>query len=81
MGSNYCKNLVYDNCTLSRFDFNPKMTDDSYQEKFPYVITREVNLRNVSTSSGIALRISDNLFMFKDVKVDYDKHSMQVVQR
>jgi len=25
-------------------NFNPKMTDDSYQEKFPYVKTREVIL-------------------------------------
>jgi hypothetical protein len=52
--------------------FNPNMTDDSYVEQFPYVITREVILRNVTTASGKALRISDNLFMFKDVKVDRD---------
>ncbi|MEN8228173.1 MAG: hypothetical protein ABFS38_08470 [Bacteroidota bacterium] len=53
-------------------NFNSQMTDDSYQEKFPYVRTREVILRNVTTSSGKALRISDNPFMFKDVKVDTD---------
>ena len=52
--------------------FNPNMTDNSYVEQFPYVITREVILRNVTTASGKALRISDNLFMFKDVKVDSD---------
>jgi len=51
-------------------NFNPKMTDDSYQEKFPYVKTREVILRNVTTASGRKLRLSDNLFMFKDVKVE-----------
>lgn len=50
-------------------NINPKMTDDSYVEKYPYVITKEVILRNVTTASGKALRISDNLFMFKDVKV------------
>ena len=50
-------------------NFNPKMTDDSYQEKFPYVRTREVILRNVTTTSGKSLRLSDNPFMFKDVKV------------
>ncbi len=33
-------------------NFNPQMTDDSYQEKFPYVRTREVILRNVTTASG-----------------------------
>jgi len=51
-------------------NFNPQMTDDSYQEKFPYVRTREVILRNVTTASGKALIISDNPFMFKDVKID-----------
>jgi hypothetical protein len=51
-------------------DFNPKMTDDSYQEKYPYVRTREVILRNVTSASGRVLRLSDNPFMFRDVKVD-----------
>jgi len=51
-------------------NFNPQMIDDSYQEKFPYVRTREVILRNVTTASGKDLRLSDNPFMFKDVKVD-----------
>jgi hypothetical protein len=51
-------------------NFNPQMTDGSYQEKFPFVRTREVLLRNVTTTSGKTLRVSDNLFIFKDVKVD-----------
>jgi len=53
-------------------DFNPLMTGDTYQEKYPYVITREVILRNVTTSSGRELRLSNNPFMFKDVKVTSD---------
>ncbi|MCD6354746.1 MAG: hypothetical protein J7L95_04270 [Prolixibacteraceae bacterium] len=53
-------------------NFNSKMTDDSYVEKFPYVITKEVILRNVTTSSGKPLRLSNNPFMFKNVKVTYD---------
>ena len=53
-------------------DFNPLMTDDSYQEKFPYVRTKEVTLKNVTTASGKALRRSDNPFMFQDVEVDID---------
>ncbi len=53
-------------------NFNPQMTDDSYQEKFPYVRTRIVILRNVTTASGKDLRLSDNPFQFKDVKVDTD---------
>lgn len=54
-------------------NFNPKMTDDTYQEKFPYVITREVILRNVTTASGKPLRISDNQYMFRNVKVFTEK--------
>lgn len=53
-------------------NFNPKMTDESYQQQFPYVITREVVLRDVTIASGSPLRISDNAFMFKDVKVEVD---------
>jgi hypothetical protein len=53
-------------------NFNPKMTDESFQEKFPYVITREVILKNVTTSSGKPLRISNNPFMFREVKVRND---------
>jgi hypothetical protein len=51
-------------------NFNPKMMDDSYHEDFPYVKTKEAILRNVTTASGKALRLSDNPFMFKDVKVN-----------
>jgi len=54
-------------------NFNPLMTNDSYVEKFPYVRTREVILRNVTIVSGKTLRLSNNLFMFKDVKVSSDK--------
>ena len=53
-------------------NFNPEMTDDSYREKFPYVITQEVVLRHVTTASGKDLRLSDNPFIFKEVKVDTD---------
>lgn len=53
-------------------NFNPQMTDNSYHEKFPYVRTREVAIRNVTTASGKALRLSNNPFMFKDVKLDTD---------
>lgn len=50
-------------------NFNPEMIDDSYEEKFPYVKTREVVLKNVTTSSGKTLMISDNSFMFGKVKI------------
>ncbi|MEO5684926.1 MAG: hypothetical protein ABIQ88_19945 [Chitinophagaceae bacterium] len=50
-------------------NFNPAMTDTSYKEKFPYVITKEVTLKNVTTASGKPIRTSDNLFEFREVKV------------
>ena len=53
-------------------NFNPLMTNDSFVEKFPYVRTREVILRNVTIASGKALIISKNPFMFKDVKISSD---------
>jgi len=58
-------------------DFNPEMTDDTYVEKFPYIRTREVILRNVTIASGKDLRISDNPFMFRDVKVTSDQLALQ----
>jgi hypothetical protein len=54
-------------------NFNQKMTNASYVEKFPYIRTREVILRNVTIASGKTLRLSDNPFMFKDVKVNSDQ--------
>jgi hypothetical protein len=51
-------------------DFNTEMTDDAYQQEFPYIITKEVTVSNVTTDSGKDLRISDNPFMFKDVMIN-----------
>jgi hypothetical protein len=50
-------------------NFNSKRTDETYVEKFPYVLIKEIILRNISIESGKALRVSDNQFMFKDVKM------------
>lgn len=57
-------------------NINPKMVDDSYREEFPYVITREVILRNVTTASGKPLRLSDNPYMFRNVKVVADQKTL-----
>lgn len=54
-------------------NFNPKMTDDSYEQKFPYVLTKEVILKDVRTASGKDLRVSDNAYMFRDVEVRGDR--------
>lgn len=48
-------------------NFNPKMTNDTYVEQFPYVRTGQVILRNITVASGKQLRLSDNLYMFKDI--------------
>ena len=53
-------------------NFNPKMTDETYIEKYPYIITKEVILKNISTASGKELRLSDNAYMFREVKVIAD---------
>ena len=53
-------------------NFNPDFNHDSYVEKFPYVKTKEVILKNVDIASGKDLRLSDNPFMFKNVKVITD---------
>lgn len=55
-------------------DFNPQMTSEDYIEPYPYIRTREVILKKVSTASGKKLRISDNSFMFKDVKIISDPY-------
>ncbi len=50
-------------------NFNPRFTNDAYEEKYPYVRTREVVLGGVTTASGKPLRTCKNPFMFKDVLV------------
>ena len=49
--------------------FNGKNRDESYTEKYPYVTSSVVTLKDVTTASGKPLRLSDNAFMFRDVKV------------
>ena len=50
-------------------DFNPRYANTDFQQKYPYIKTREVLLNNITTASGKALRTSKNTFMFKDVLV------------
>jgi hypothetical protein len=54
-------------------NFNPDMKNDSYVARFPYVRTNEIILKKVTLASGKPLRLSDNSFMFKNVKVDADQ--------
>ncbi|MEQ8239394.1 MAG: hypothetical protein RIA69_09285 [Cyclobacteriaceae bacterium] len=53
-------------------DFNPEKIDPSYLEKFPYQLPEKVMLKNVNALSGKDLKISENPFLFKDVKIIND---------
>ena len=53
-------------------DFNPIMKDNLYVEKFPFMITTEVILKNVTTASGKTVRLSDNTYMFRNVTIKND---------
>ncbi len=50
-------------------NFNRRFSDSSYTEEYPYVKTREVILKDVTTASGKPLRLSDNPAMFTGVNV------------
>ncbi len=50
-------------------NFNSKMTDESYVEEFPFILTKEVFLKDITTASGKPLKLSKNPFMFRNVKV------------
>ncbi len=50
-------------------NFNKEYTDSTYKETYPYIKTHKVILENVTTASGKKIRVSDNPYMFRDVKV------------
>lgn len=50
-------------------NFNPLVTNEAYTEIYPYSKTKEVILRNVKTTSGKKIRISNNPILFKDTKI------------
>lgn len=50
-------------------DFNPKQKSGNAKQPFPYTITREVVIEEVTTTSGKPLRLSSNSVMFRKVKV------------
>jgi hypothetical protein len=49
--------------------FNNKYTGKAYAEKYPYVITKEVCINNLTINSGKPWIISDNPYMFRNVKI------------
>ncbi len=53
-------------------NFNSDNNDITYYENYPYIRTKEVILKNVTTASGKTIRLSDNKVMFNSVKVSID---------
>ena len=49
--------------------FSAKNKGPDYVEKYPYHVTEEVVLRNVTTASGKELVLSPNPYMFRNVKL------------
>jgi len=50
-------------------DFNREFTDESYRQPYPYVITKEIEIKNLTVKSGKPLIISNNPFMFRNVSI------------
>ena len=50
-------------------DFNRAYTSEDYVEKFPYVITEEIVIGNLTVKSGKPYLISNNPLMFRNVKI------------
>jgi len=53
-------------------NFNPKKKDETYIEKFPYIVTKELTIKNITTASGKPYHICENPFMFKDVRISIE---------
>ena len=49
--------------------FNRAFTSEDYVEQYPYVITEEVVISNLTIKSGKPLLVSNNAYMFRNVKV------------
>jgi len=50
-------------------NFTPENVNDDFVTKHPFAITEEVIIRNLTIKSGLSLIISDNPFMFRNVKM------------
>ena len=49
--------------------FNRAFTSEAYVEQYPYVITEEVVISNLTVKSGKPLIVSNNPYMFRNVRV------------
>jgi hypothetical protein len=51
------------------FNLNSANTSEAFIEKYPYTVTEEVFIKNLTTKSGLPLVVSNNPFMFRGVRV------------
>jgi len=49
--------------------FNKDFTNENYVEKYPYIITKEINIKNMTVKSGKKYLISNNPFMFRNIRI------------
>jgi len=49
--------------------FNSEYINETYQEKYPYVITEEIELKNLTIKSGKPYLISYNPYLFRNIKI------------
>ncbi|MDR0337708.1 MAG: hypothetical protein LBI18_11515 [Planctomycetaceae bacterium] len=49
--------------------FNNEYKNEEYVEKYPYIITKEVEIKKMNIQSGKSWIISNNPFMFRNVKI------------
>jgi hypothetical protein len=50
-------------------NFNNENTSEAYVEKYPYVITKEIEIRNMTIKSGKPYILSNNQFMFRNIRI------------
>ena len=71
--------IIHDTNTANNYqgpkifaNFNGAYTNENYREQFPYVITEEVIIKDLTIKSGKPLIVSTNLFMFRNVEITGD---------
>jgi 6-phosphogluconolactonase (cycloisomerase 2 family) len=58
--------------------FNNDYINEEFKEKYPYAITKEVTIRNMTVKSGKPYLVSANRFMFRNVRITDTKQAIGV---
>jgi hypothetical protein len=68
--------VIHDNNPVDNYQgpkifasFNNAHTSEAFVEKYPYAITKEVEIKNLTIKSGKPFIISNNPFMFRNVRI------------